>query len=180
MQNRDSIVQPCVPIVRNLKDTGTIPNNPKCPLLVYPGAFRLPSKNPEDAVESVFRANGWTGFWRNGIYPFHHYHSNTHEVLGVSQGSATVRFGGEPGVDLEVKAGDVVLIPAGVGHNRLRSSSDLAVVGAYPSDIDFDMCYGKEGERSHANQNIKQVPLPDRDPVYGENGPLFQHWKERT
>ena len=177
MRKPENVVQHCEPLVRLLTDTGAIPNNPKCPLLVYPGALRLPSSDPASAVESVFCANGWTGLWRNGIYPFHHFHSNSHEVLGVYRGSAMVQFGGEPGVILEVKAGDVVVIPAGVGHKKLRSSDDFAVVGGYPSDVDYDLCRGKESERPRMERNIESVPLPARDPVYSLHGPLFNHWK---
>lgn len=37
-------------------------------------------------MEKVFNVNGWGDAWRNGIYDFVHYHSMTHEVLGVAQG----------------------------------------------------------------------------------------------
>jgi|ERR1051325_2133763 uncharacterized protein YjlB len=174
---KKNIVRPCEPLVHPLKDAGSIPNNPKCPLLVYPGALRLPSKDAAGAVESILRGNDWGGLWRDGIYPFHHYHSNSHEVLVVYRGSATVQFGGDPGVTLQVKMGDVVLIPAGVGHKKLRSSEDFAVVGGYPSGQDYDLFHGKESERPQADRNISRVPLPDRDPVYGSSGPLFDHWQ---
>jgi long-chain acyl-CoA synthetase len=48
------------------------------------------------------RRNGWSGTWRNGIYAFHHYHSTSHEVLGIAAGSAAVRFGGEGGATVRV------------------------------------------------------------------------------
>ena len=35
--------------------------------------------------------------WRNGIYPYVHYHSMIHEALGVARGRAKVRFGGDNG-----------------------------------------------------------------------------------
>src|SRR5262249_7352803 len=50
---------------------------------------------------------------RNGIYNYAHYHSRTHEVLGVARGHARVRFGGERGKELRLKVGDVVVLPAG-------------------------------------------------------------------
>ena len=82
--------------------------------------------------ERAFSAHGWTGGWRNGIYPFVHFHSTAHEVLGIARGHARVEFGGAKGQVLAVEAGDVVVLPAGTGHRRVSSSSDLLVVGAYP------------------------------------------------
>ncbi|WP_250123845.1 cupin domain-containing protein [Chroococcidiopsis sp. CCMEE 29] len=65
--------------------------------------------------------------------PNHHYHSTAHEVLGISRGKAAVRLGGDArGQTFEVRAGDVIIIPAGVAHKNLDSSSDFLVVGAYP------------------------------------------------
>lgn len=112
-----------------LKDDGTIPNNEKLPLLVYQAALKLPEDDPAAICETLFAANGWRGSWRNGIYSFHHYHSSAHEVLGICRGNARVQFGGEPGVILSVRRGDVVVIPAGVGHKNLGASQDLWVVG---------------------------------------------------
>ena len=115
-----------------LLDDGKIPNNPVLPLLVYQGAFGFTDSDPASTCEAVFESNGWGNYWRNGIYSFHHYHSTAHEVLGICRGSARAQFGGEQEVTLEIGAGDVVVIPAGVGHKRLEASSDLLVVGAYP------------------------------------------------
>jgi len=65
-----------------LKDDGTFPNS-RLPLLVYPGAVDAAGPDPAVAYERRFTANGWPAAWRNGIYGFHHYHSNAHEVLGA-------------------------------------------------------------------------------------------------
>jgi uncharacterized protein YjlB len=160
-------------------DDGSIPNNPRLPLLVYPGALSLPDDDPAATCEAVFAANDWGGSWRNGIYPFPHYHSTAHEVLGICRGEASARFGGEVGIELTVRAGDVVVIPAGVGHQNLGSSPDLLVVGAYPRRQRFDLCRGRPEERPHALENIARVPLPAADPVYGADGPLVEHWLHR-
>jgi uncharacterized protein YjlB len=160
-------------------DDGTIPNNPTLPFLVYPGALNLPPADPAAACEAVFAANDWGGSWRAGIYPFAHYHSTAHEVLGICRGAAKVRFGGDAGVVLTVSAGDVVVIPAGGGHHNLGASGDLLVVGAYPQGQRWDLCLGLPGERPQALDNIARVPLPAADPVYGTDGPLAEHWLRR-
>ena len=36
------------------------------------------------------------------------------------------------------------------------------------------------GERPDADRNIERIPLPSQDPVYGEQGPLVEHWDLRT
>lgn len=162
---------------QRLKDDGSFPNNEKLPLLVYQGALALPRNNPAVVFEDLFESNGWSGSWRNGIYGFHHYHSTAHEVLGVYSGSAKVQLGGEDGISLTVRRGDVIIIPAGVVHKNLGASSDFRVVGAYPLGQGPDMCYGKAGERPQADQNIDNVPLPPKDPVYGSGGPMAEHWE---
>jgi uncharacterized protein YjlB len=158
-------------------DDGTIPNNPTLPFLVYPGALDLPADDPAAACEAVFEGNGWGGSWRNGIYPFAHYHSTAHEVLGICRGEAKARFGGNTGLVLKLRAGDVVLIPAGVGHQNLGASDDFLVVGAYPRGQRWDLCRGLAGERPQVLHNIARVRLPAADPVYGADGPLIRHWR---
>jgi uncharacterized protein YjlB len=160
-------------------DDGAIPNNPTLPFLVYPGALDLPGDDPAAACEAVFDVQGWGGSWRNGIYPFPHFHSTAHEVLGICHGEARVRFGGAAGIVLRVRPGDVVVIPAGVGHQNLGASADLLVVGAYPAGQNWDLCYGRPDERPRVLRNIARVPLPSSDPVYGPAGPLFEHWRPR-
>ncbi len=157
-------------------DDGRIPNNPTLPALIYRGAL-----NP-DAVDAVacaalFAANGWPGAWRNGIYADHHFHSTGHEVLGIVAGTATVTLGGPAGATVEIAAGDVVLLPAGTGHKRERSSPDLVVVGAYPGGIGPDLLWGDPAEHARAKAAIAKVALPATCPVYGAAGPLVGHWR---
>jgi uncharacterized protein YjlB len=158
-----------------LKDDGAIPNN-RLPLLIYFGAVKLAGTDPAAIFEALFQANQWTGTWRNGVYTYHHYHSTTHEVLGVFKGSATIQFGGEHGVEQKIAGGDVVVIPAGVAHKNLGASSDFAVVGGYPGGIEWDMNYGRPDERPAADENIAKVAFPKTDPVYGAGGFLRQYW----
>jgi uncharacterized protein YjlB len=163
-------------ITRLLKDTGTIPNS-RLPVMIYQGALDLPKDDPASAIEALIHANQWGNDWRNGIFGYHHYHSTAHEALLVYSGSAKVQLGGESGVIETIGAGDVIIIPAGVGHKNLGSSSDFHVVGAYPPRQNVDMCYGKPGERPRTDQNIARVSLPAADPVFGKNGPLLNQWR---
>jgi uncharacterized protein YjlB len=167
-----------LPDTAEFKDDGTIPNS-RYPLLLYRGVINVGRTDPAGQIEDHFASNNWTNSWRNGIYPFHHYHSTSHEVLGIYRGSATVRLGGEQGGDFVVQAGDVIVIPAGVGHKNLGASADFGVVGAYPDGRQWDLLPGKPGERPKADRNIAALPIPDHDPVYGSNGPLGKIWSER-
>jgi Uncharacterized protein containing double-stranded beta helix domain len=158
-----------------LKDDGAIPNN-TLPLLFYLAALNFEGRDAATALEELFETNGWGGTWRNGIYTYHHYHSTTHEVLGVYKGSATIQFGGERGIKQKITVGDVVIIPAGVAHKNLGASSDFGVVGGYPGGAEWDMNYGRPDERPAADKNIARATMPQNDPLYGPNGPLLQHW----
>lgn len=151
------------------QDDGVIPNS-KLPVLVYREVFVGNSKHSAKIIEDKFYQNNWRGGWDNGIYSFHHYHSTAHEVLGIYSGEADVMFGGSKyGKVVKVKAGDVVVIPAGVGHKKI-SSKDLGVIGAYPNAMSYDLIKEDEPQkREQALKNLKKVPLPNTDPVSGEN-----------
>lgn len=163
-------------IERIFQDDGSIPNNQELPLLLYEGALEPDASSPS-ACKELFAGNGWTGAWVNGVFPYHHYHSTAHEVLGVVGGSARIILGGEKGEAFEVKAGDVIVIPAGVGHCNDGSSGDFRVVGAYADGRSWDLCTGKPEERPGVLENIKTLPTPDVDPVYGRQGPLADRWR---
>ena len=168
-------------ICETLTGDDRIPNNQKLPLLVYPKAFSVLNNDPISTCESLFIANSWQGCWRNGIFSHHHYHSMAHEVLGVCMGTAKVQFGGRRGIIFSVSPGDVVIIPAGVGHKNLGASSDLCVVGAYPPNQLPDLCDDKAtsnpDDKLKVIRNIQRVSLPSTDPVYGTDGPLLKYWR---
>jgi uncharacterized protein YjlB len=160
------------PLTFTFTDDGAIPNS-SLPLLVYRAAV------PADpaAVERIFAANQWPPAWRDGVHPFHHFHSNAHEALGVARGTATVLFGGPGGQELTVSAGDVVVVPAGVGHCNKGQSADLVIVGAYPANACRpDLHRGKPADHASAVRNVAAVALPDADPVAGGEGPLLRLW----
>lgn len=168
-------------IIRHLiPEAGEFPNNGLLPLLVYRNALHLPEKDRSQAVTDMFERNRWTNAWTNGIFKYHHYHSNAHEVLGITRGTVRVQFGGPSGISLLLEEKDVVIIPAGVAHKNISENDDVVCVGAYPEDRRCDMNYGKGSERPAADKNIKSTPLPDTDPVYGVNGPLVKNWDMST
>jgi uncharacterized protein YjlB len=161
------------PLTFTFKDDESIPNSP-LPLLVYRDAV------PADAaaIERVFAANRWPPAWRNGVYAFHHFHSTAHEVLGVARGEVSVLFGGPGGQVLTVRAGDVVVVPAGVAHFNHGQSDDLLIVGAYPdTGPGPDLRRGRPQEHNAAAKAVAAVPLPAADPVAGADGPLARLWR---
>jgi uncharacterized protein YjlB len=157
-------------------DDGQVPNNPLLPLIVYRGVLQT-GADAAAACEALFAENGWTGAWRNGIYAHHHFHSTAHEVLGIAAGSARVRLGGEGGTTVELRAGDVVVIPAGVAHKSEGTSSELIVVGAYPRGQRPDLCKPGIHEHERTRANVAAVSPPDCDPVYGKHGLLMERWR---
>lgn len=158
-------------------DDGSVPNN-RLPLVVYRGTLGTDGDRAT-RFEKMFAANGWPGAWRNGIYPYHHYHSTAHEVLGIAEGSARVRLGGEQGQTVELRAGDAVVIPAGVAHKREAASADLLVIGSYPRGQSPDMCRVGSADHDEVAENVGDVPLPSADPVTGGPGPLLEIWGEQ-
>ena len=165
------------PRALRFRDDGVIPNHPLWPLIFYRGAVRLPAEFDAAAVmEALFESNGWGHTWRDGIYEYVHYHSQTHEVLGIARGTGQVRFGGNRGRTVTLKAGDVAILPAGTGHQRISASEDLLVVGAYPPSRTYDECTSSE-DHARALKTISKVRRPRKDPVFGGRGPLLTLWK---
>jgi len=161
-----------------LRDDGRTPNNPKLPLVIYRRAVRFDKAyDPAAVFEEIFARHGWRDSWRDGIYDFLHFHTATHEVLGVARGRVTIQFGGEQGRAISLKAGDVAVLPAGTGHQRRRASRDLLVVGAYPAGGHYDEPRPDEVDSLQARRSIAKVPRPRQDPVYGGEGPLLRVWK---
>ena len=163
------------------RDDGETPNNPQFPFLVYRQAVVLDGKHDSAAIfEELFASNGWGKSWRNSIYDFLHFHTHTHEVLGIARGSARVQFGGKHGPILDVRAGDVIVHPAGTGHERIGPPDNLLVVGAYPLGAgggSYDEPEPEDISVENARRAIKDVPAPQKDPVYGSEGPLVRLWR---
>jgi uncharacterized protein YjlB len=168
------------PLTFSFKDDGKVPNNPALPVLVYQQAVDLAKAgDPAAVIEKLFKANGWgRDMWRNGVYPFVHYHAEIHEVLGIARGHARVQLGGHQGQAFDLKAGDVVVLPAGTGHQKLLGNDDFLVIGGYPPDGTYSLCRGDNpAERDKALASIPKVPVPETDPLTGKDGALPKLWR---
>jgi len=166
------------PQLFRFRDDGETPNN-RLPLVVYRGALELDEAyDPAAVFEKTFARHGWREAWRDGIYDFLHFHSATHEVLGFARGKVTIEFGGRRGRTLTLHAGDVAVLPAGIGHRCVTASDDLLVVGAYPASGRYDEPKPDEIDYADALASIAKVKLPRQDPVYGAGGPLIDLWRK--
>jgi uncharacterized protein YjlB len=173
MAEKQEVVQPEQFMV---KDDGVYPGS-VLPVLLYRAAITAQAQDRASVFERGFDQNDWRNSWRNGVYSFAHYHSTSHEVLGIYYGAATLRLGGEHGQDVEVHPGDVIVIPAGVVHQNLDATRDFGVVGGYPGGRHWDLLRGLPDERPKSDRTIAALPIPENDPIYGAEGPLPQIWK---
>lgn len=171
-------LQPQTIISEIIPENGYFPNNVVYPLLIYKIALNLENEKSPESIQRLLKDNGWYQSWVDNIYDYHHYHSNTHEVLVIYNGEGVVQIGGENGKIYDIEKGDVIIFPAGLAHKSISLSNNFKCVGAYPLDIDYDMNYGKAEEHPQVDINIKHVPLPAQDPIFGKNGLLFDYWKE--
>ena len=98
-------------------------------------------------------------------------------MLGVYKGKTKIVVGGESGNLIEIQKGDVLIIPAGVAHKNLGSENQVGVIGAYPGGKKYDIKYGRKDERPEADINIKNVPIPKTDPVWGVFSGIVKIWE---
>lgn len=157
----------------HLKPNGWMPNN-IFPVLLYRRAVAVTTPDLADVMEHLFTQNGWPPQWRNGVFPFHHYHSTAHEVLGFAAGHAQIMLGGEKGTAITIQAGDIAVLPAGTGHCRISASDDFLVIGAYPPNEHWDIC--RAAATPEVLERMRSVAFPDSDPVTGKTGALPRLW----
>lgn len=125
--------------------------------------------------EQTFSNNQWKNVWVDGVFDYHHFHPNTHEVLGVKSGQAEMMVGGENGQTFNLSTGDALLLPAGYGHRLISKSDDFQIVGAYPTENKVETLKQYDDLKA-VNSMINSVPLPDSDPIFGSKGPMFEEW----
>ncbi|KAI0174093.1 hypothetical protein BJ166DRAFT_511069 [Pestalotiopsis sp. NC0098] len=211
-----------------LSPTPLIPNSPQ-PLLHYPGFLsREIEQSPNAAAVSchkLFESNGWTTQWifRYGPTQRSHYHSTAHECMVVLTGTARIRFGVADtaddleasthgvareggGVELDARAGDVFVIPAGVAHKTYDTRpetefalltpgrghaiaaedkcralagielSGFTMMGAYPAGAE-DWDHPVGGEHVGRFEEVWRTGKPVKDPVLADSdGGLVGLW----
>lgn len=154
---------------------GGVPNN-VLPVLLY--RHVLPEEADDAAVwfEQRFGQHQWPARWRYPVFTYTHFHTNTHEVLGIYAGEAQIQLGGEDGPVVTLRMGDAVLIPAGVGHKQIDASANFMAVGAYPEGLSPDKFLDEPAQLAQTRKNVAQVATPGRDPLYGTEGGLVTLW----
>ncbi|RJS93283.1 cupin domain-containing protein [Salinisphaera sp. Q1T1-3] len=157
-------------------DDGRTPNN-AWPVVMHHAVLAASESAPAAALERLLAHHDWPPQWRGGVFDYHHYHSTAHEVLAVATGSARLQLGGEAGQQITIRAGDVVILPAGTGHCRIEASQDFLLVGGYPvGQPDWDLCRSGHADIEKARLRIAGVPCPQTDPVTGRDGGLRDIW----
>lgn len=104
---------------------------------------------------------------------------------GIFEGESTLLLGcgysddETTGLKIEVRAGDVIVLPAGTAHCNLESSKGFRYIGVYPEGAPkWRNEYGKEeAEIDALRDEAASVSVPDQDPVNGADGPLVRLWR---
>jgi uncharacterized protein YjlB len=145
-----------------------VPNS-TLPVLIYRSVLPAHLAGKANAFRKHFRGASWKGIWTDTIYDYTHFHSNAHEVLGIAEGRVALRLGGDQGPLFRLKAGDMLVLPAGVGPRRVGGAEGFQVIGAYPhGQSHYDM--------KRQGRVIPRVALPSTDPFYGTDGALMEAW----
>ncbi|WVW80520.1 hypothetical protein I302_102505 [Kwoniella bestiolae CBS 10118] len=161
-----------IPAYQNFPNTSLRPY----PLMIYHSAY--PSSLSASTVEQHLSSVGVVQpAWRYTMYKQHHYHSTVDEVLVVVNGAAKLCFGGSVSnpdkVEAEVSKGDVMVVPAGVGHALIEDKGSFEMVGCYPEGSgNWDMCTGEDGEKDKNRKTIRELGWLKGDPMYRDQGPV--------
>jgi len=166
------------PETLRFQPNGRVPNS-RFPVLIHRAAVTADAGvDLADAIEAAFRRHDWLNNWRElGVYDYDHFHSTTHEALGMARGHITLRLGGAGGSVVTLAAGDILVLPAGTSHTRLDNSADSHMIGGYPEGRDWDLIRDElvtEDEARAAVKLIGSLPIPARDPATGEPMTLWR------
>ena len=138
------------PLTFQFSDDGIVPNNPlagrssmraRCDLSA--AAIR------QAAIEALFKLErlGPRHVAQRRL-PFVHYHPMIHEALGIARGHGRFAARRPPAARrFDLKAGDVAVLPAGTGHQRLSASDDFLVIGGYPPEGDLQSLPRRQSRR---------------------------------
>ncbi|MBN9075287.1 MAG: cupin [Rhizobiales bacterium] len=150
-----------------------VPNNDRYPAVMARDA--LGGGQDDAAVKALLRENGWGGAWTWRVFDFHHFHPDAFEVLAVARGSATLMLGGPQGKEIDVEAGDVMILPPGFGHRQIEARGGFQICGAYPpGQENYTVIRTDEGYDEAMLKEIASVENPSTDPVWGGDGPLLK------
>jgi uncharacterized protein YjlB len=150
-----------------------VPNNADHPAVIARDA--LSGAHDDRAVRGLMERNGWGGTWTWTVFDYHHFHPDAFEALAVASGSATLMLGGPQGETVEVRVGDVMILPPGFGHRRLAMRDGLRICGAYPpGQENYTVIRGSSGYDDAMRRQIAAVAKPRTDPVWGADGALLK------
>jgi uncharacterized protein YjlB len=150
-----------------------VPNNPWHPAVIARDA--LGGAHDDRAVRSLMERNGWGGTWTSIVFDYHHFHPDAFEALAVAAGSATLMLGGPQGETVDVRAGDVMILPPGFGHRRLALRDNFQICGAYPPGQEhYTVVRGSSGYDDAMLRQIADVAKPGTDPVWNAGGALLK------
>jgi uncharacterized protein YjlB len=155
---------------------GGIPNS-RLPLVFWKGRLPQDCRDGQKA-QALFRRNGWQGTWTATVFPYWHFHTRGHEALACVSGSARIALGGDGGIVVDVEAGDVTLIPAGVGHNKLKMSANFLMAGCYPPGQQGNIVRPGDLDETRIAREIAAVELPRTDPISGGDDGVVAAWRD--
>ena len=154
---------------------GWMPNNPRLPVLLYRSAVPPQGSDPAASFEELFRRNGWPPQWRNGVYPFHHYHSTAHEVLGFAAGHARLVLGGPGGREVDGRRGRC---RRAAGRDRPFPPSRRPAISSWSAPIRRpDRGPVPSAPTPEMIARIARVPFPGHRSGEGAGGPLTSLWR---
>lgn len=163
------------PLVRVFQPDGGIPNS-NLPLVLWKGRLPIGTRDGRAACR-LYQMNDWAGTWVYTVYPFWHFHTRGHEVLGCVSGRARIGFGGEGGIVADVEPGDVAIVPAGVGHRKLDGTTDFLMAGGYPPGQQGNIVSPGEMDAREIAAELRGVKLPLTDPITGKADGVVALWR---